>query len=409
MKRKVWIISQTLFCYMLLTLFFTLSPMAATVEELEKRVMDLENVQKPAEKKSDLKPKLFGYIETWYQKDDSDLAAGKVDNEFRVRRARIDVKGNVTDAVGYRVTANLDGAASTRAQLWDGYITYKLHPLALVTVGQFKYNFTLEGLEGTPDRIPVLRAESINDIATPLGTKGGSLRDVGVQLSGGRKDVLGLKYGVALINGAGLNTRDNNNDKDVVGRVTISPLNGFTLGVSGYQGKGETEDAAIDVDETAYGAHAELILKDMGLSFRGEYVKAKWKNWGYTTTTTYAPSCSSTACTPKATTTTGWKALNGTDQEPNGLYLQAAYKLPPLPDLQVMARYEDYEKDSNTPNSHLKTTTLGATYYIKDKTRITANYLMRDAEDSPIVTAQETSATGDKIGNLILVQMLVAY
>jgi len=74
-----------------------------------------------------------------------------------------------------------------------------------------------------------------------------------------------------------------------------------------------------------------------------------------------------------------------------------------------MARYEDYEKDSNTPNSHLKTTTLGATYYIKDKTRITANYLMRDAEDSPIVTAQETSATGDKIGNLILVQMLVAY
>ena len=387
MKRKVWIISQTLFCYMFITLFFTTAPMAATVEELEKRVMELEKTQKPAETKPDLKPKLFGYIETWYQNDDSDLADGKVDNEFRVRRARIDVKGNVTDAVGYRVTANLDGAASTKAQLWDGYITYKLHPLALVTAGQFKYNFTLEGLEGTPDRIPVLGAESINDIATPLGTKGGSLRDVGVQLSGGSKDVLGLKYGVALINGAGLNTRDNNNDKDVVGGVSISPINGLTLGVSGYSGKGENEDAAIDVDETAYGAHAEYILKDIGLGLRGEYVKAKWENWNVAT----------------------GAAANGVDQEPEGWYLQAAYKLPPLPNLQVMARYEDYEKDSNTDDSHLKTTTVGATYYIKNKTRITANYLMRDADDSSIVTAQETTAKGNDIGNLFLLQMLVAY
>ena len=391
MRKKVWIISQTLFCYLSLTLFFAAAPLAATVEELEKRVMELEKTQKPAEKKPDLKPKLFGYIETWYQNDDSDLAAVKVDNEFRVRRARIDVKGLVTDKVGYRVTANLDGAAPTKAQLWDGYITYNLHPLALVTVGQFKYNFTLEGLEGTPDRIPVLRAESINDIASPLGTTGGSLRDDGVQLSGGSKDILGLKYAVALINGAGLNARDNNDDKDIVGRVSISPLNGFTLGVSGYQGKGQTAGAAFDVDETAYGAEAELILKDMGLSFRGEYVTAKWENWGYNATTKK------------------WEATNGKDQEPNGWYLQAAYKLPPLPNLQLTARYEDYEKDSNTDDRHLKTTTLGATYYIKDKTRITANYLMRDAGKSPVVIAQETSATGDLIDNLILVQMLVAY
>lgn len=391
MTKRVWIISQTLFCYMLLTLFFTVTPMAATVEELEKRVMELEKTQKPAEKKPDLKPKLFGYIETWYQKDDSDLATGKVDNEFRIRRARIDVKGQATEELGYRVTANLDGAASTKAQLWDGYITYKFNPLALITVGQFKYNFTLEGLEGTPDRIPVLRAEFINDIASPLGTTGGSLRDDGVQLSGEYKDFLGLKYAVAYINGAGLNTRDNNNDKDVVGRVTVSPLNGFTLGVSGYQGKGQTEDAAFDVDETAYGADAELILKDLGLSFRGEYVTAKWENWGYNATTKK------------------WEATNGKDQEPNGYYLQAAYKLPPLPNLQFMARYEDYEKDSNTDDSRLKTTTLGATYYIKDKTRITANYLMRDADKSSIVTAQETTATGDKIDNLVLVQLLVTY
>lgn len=371
---------------------FQMTPLqAATIEELEQRVVGLEKLQKPAEKKPDLKPKLFGYIETWYQKDDSKLATGKVDNEFRVRRARIDVKGDVTEEVGYRVTANLDGAASTKAQLWDGYITYKLNPLAMITAGQFKYNFTLEGLEGTPDRIPVLRAEFINDIASPLGTTGSSLRDVGVQLSGGKKEALGLKYAVAYINGAGLNVRDNNNNKDVVGQVSLTPLTGFTLGASGYQGKGQTEGAAFDVDETAYGVHAEYTLKDAGLGLRGEYVAAKWKNWGYNATTKK------------------WEATNGKNQEPSGYYLQVAYKLPPMPNLQFMARYEDYEKDSNTSESHLKTTTVGATYYIKDKTRITANYLMRDAGKSSVVTAQETTATGKDIGNLILVQMLVAY
>lgn len=377
--------------FVVLALFLASSLQAATIEELEKRVEELEKTQKPAEKKTSLMPKVGGYIEAWYQKDDSDLASGKVDNEFRVRRARIDVKGNATEEVGYRVTANLDGASSTKAQLWDGYITYKPHPLALITAGQFKYNFTLEGLEGTPDRIPVLRAESINDIASPLGTTGGSLRDVGVQLLGRKKEALGLKYAVAVINGAGLNARDNNDDKDVVGRATVSPVEGLTLGISGYKGKGQTEDAAFDVDESSYGIDAEYLIKGLGLSIRGEYVKAKWENWGYNTTSKK------------------WEAIQGTDQEPNGWYLQAAYNLPFLPKLQTMARYEDYEKDSNTSDSHLETTTVGLTYYIKDKTRISANYLFRDAESSQIVTAQETTATGSDIGNLFLVQMLVSF
>lgn len=346
--------------------------------------------------KKEFKPKVGGYIETWYRSDDSDLsnqttAAKKVDNEFRVRRARIDVKGEVTDEIGYRVNGNFDGpspaSGTASVKLWDGYVTYKVHPFANITLGQFKYPFTLEGLEGTPDRIPVLRAESINDIAAKLGTAGGSFRDIGVMVSGSYKDALGLGYGLAIINGKGINTGDNNNDKDIVGRITISPISGLTLGGSYYAGKGQDETATIEVKESAYGVEAEYMLKEMGLSFRGEYVAAEWENWDVATA----------------------KAVSGVSQEPSGWYLQAAYKLPSFPDLQIMGRYEDYEKDSNTDNSHLKTTTLGATYYLKGKTRITANYLMRNADGSTIVTAQETDASGARIDNLILVQMLVAY
>jgi phosphate-selective porin len=120
--------------------------------------------------KVEFKPKVGGYIEGWYRSDGSDLstqttAAKKVSNEFRIRRARIDVKGQATDEVGYRVNGNFDGpspaSGSASVKLWDGYITYKAHSLANLTLGQFKFPFTLEGLEGTPDRIPVLRAEAI--------------------------------------------------------------------------------------------------------------------------------------------------------------------------------------------------------------------------------------------------------
>lgn len=342
----------------------------------------------------EIKPKVAGYVEGWYRSDESDLstqtsASKKVNNEFRVRRARINVKGQVTEEISYRLQGSFDGpspaSGSASVRLWDGYMTYKALSLINITMGQFKYPFTLEGLEGIPDIIPVLRADSITDIAGKLGTQGGSYRDIGVMVNGGYKDAIGLTYGVAIINGKGINTGDNNRGKDIVGRVTLSPFDVLTLGGSYYRGKGQDETESLEVNESAYGAEAEFVLKDMGLSMRGEYLTAEWENYDVAQ----------------------GKAVSGKRQKPNGWYIQAAYRLPV--DLQLMTRYEDYEKDSNTPDSHLKTTTVGVTYYFKGKTRITANYLIRDAQGSPIVTAQETDAAGHRIGNLFLIQALAAF
>ncbi len=343
----------------------------------------------------EVKAKVGGYVEGWHRSDQSDLSnqtaeAKKVDNEFRIRRARIDVKGNMTDQIGYRVTGNFDGpspaSGTASVKLWDGYITYKMHPLAAITFGQLKYPFTLEGYEGTPDRVPVLRAESISDIAGKLGTQGGSFRDIGIKIDGGIKEFYGLTYGLTLINGAGINKGDNNGKKDVVGRIGISPLKGVKLGLSGYSGRGEGETQQISVKETAYGLDAEYALNS-GVRLRGEYLAARWKNWDVATSS----------------------ATSGKTQQPRGWYLQASYKLPPVPAVEALARYEDYEKDSNTDDSHLKTTTIGMTYYLKGKSRITANYLIRDAGKSSIVTAQETDATGSRIGDIFLVQVITVF
>ncbi|MCC6543808.1 MAG: hypothetical protein IT392_04815 [Nitrospirae bacterium] len=344
---------------------------------------------------SELIPGVAGYVEGWYRSDQSDLSnqtteAKKVDNEFRIRRARIDVKGNLTDQIGYRVTGNFDGpspaSGPASVKLWDGYIIYKLHPLTTITLGQLKYPFTLEGYEGTPDRVPVLRAESINDIAGKLGTQGGSFRDIGIRIDGGIKKFRGLTYGLALINGAGINKGDNNGKKDIVGRVSISPVKGFNLGLSGYTGRGEGETQQIAVKETAYGLDAEYILNS-GFHLRGEYLTASWENWDAATAS----------------------VSSGKTQKPGGWYIQASSRVPHINALEVLARYEDFEKDSNMGDSHLKTTTFGMTYYLKGKSRITANYLIRDAGKSAVVTAQETDATGSRIGNLFLVQAITVF
>lgn len=352
---------------------------------------DAPNEAKPL---VEFKPKLSGYIEGWYRSDDSDLssqatAAKKVDNEFRVRRARLTASGNITEELSYKLQAALDGpipaSAAATVKLWDAYMAYKFSPYAIVSAGQLKYDFTLEGLEATPDRVPVLRAEVTNDIASKLGTRGGSFRDIGVKVNGSVKEALGLTYGAGFFNGSGINAGDNNADKDIVGRVTVSPVQNLTIGVSGYTGKGQDETGTFEVKESAYGIDAEYV--NWGLRLRGEYVAGKWENWNVATAV----------------------AVAGATQKPNGWYVQASYKLPPLPAVEVLGRYEDYEKDSNTANSHLKTTTVGATYYVKGKTRFTANYLMRDADANTIVTAQETDATGTNIGNLFILQALLAF
>lgn len=353
--------------------------------------------QEKKEEKKEFKSKFGGYIEVWYLSDSSDLGPTGVDNTFGVRRGRISATGSVTDLVSYKIQAAFDnsltsktsGASTTTGtvKLWDAEIALGFHPLFSLKAGAFKFPFTLEGLEGTPARPLILRSESINAIAGKLGTVGEGFRDVGLQISGSYKEGIGLSYAIAIINGDGINNIDNNNKKDIVGRVTITPIEGLTTGGSIFRGSAENEGAAISQDERAWGLEAEYLLKAIGLSLRGEYIIAKWENFDVVTSA----------------------AASGKRQEPNGWYLQAGYKIPPLPALMAIARYEWYEVDKDTANSELKTTTFGLLYNFVGKTNLRLNYLIRDPDGSNIVTAQGSAAKGDKIGNMLLLSLLVSF
>jgi hypothetical protein len=338
-------------------------------------------------------PKLSGYAEGWYYSDSSDLSglasAKSVDNGFRLRRARLTASGVISESLSYRVGAGLDGpatgAAASTVRLLDAWMEYKASEALRAAFGQHKYDFTLEGSESTPDRVPVLRSEVTNELAGKLGTAGGTFRDIGLRVSGTLKDARGLRYAVSVMNGSGMNTGDNNGSKDVVGRVTLEPVSGLVFGASGYKGKSQGQGASFDVDETAWGLEARYAVR--GLKLRAEYVKAKWENWDAATSS----------------------ALFAKKQEPWGWYAQGSYVLPFLQSVELMGRYEYFEKDRNTAGSGLEVTTLGASYYLKGKTRLTANYLFREPGESAVVTAQDTNATGAAIGDLLLFQALIAF
>lgn len=338
-------------------------------------------------------PKLSGYVEGWYYSDSSDLSsqasAKKVDNGFRVRRARLAASGEIGEGLSYKVGAGLDGpaagAASSTVKLLDAWMEYKANDALRAAFGQFKYEFTREGAEATPDRVPVLRSEVTNEFAGKLGTVGGTFRDIGLNVSGAVKQAAGLRYSAAVINGNGMNLTDNNGYKDIVARITVEPLPGLVVGASGYKGKSQNEGAAFDVNETAWGAEAQYTFGRVKL--RAEYAAARWENWDVAAAA----------------------ASLSKKQEPWGWYAQGSYKLPFFEKIEVLGRYEYFEKDRNTGDSGLEVTTVGATYYLKGKTRITANYLFREPGQSNIVTAQETNATGSAIGDLFLLQALIAF
>lgn len=337
--------------------------------------------------------KLGGYAEGWFYADSSDLSGlspGKgADNGFRLKRARLAATGEINDSLSYRVGIGLDGpatgASASTARLFDAWMEYKASEALRAAFGQHKYEFTLEGAESTPDRVPVLRSEVTNELAGKLGVLGGTFRDIGLKVSGAVKDAGGLKYALSVINGSGMNSGDNNAAKDIVGRVVFEPLSGFFIGASGYIGKSQNQGAAFDVTESAWGLEARYSFG--GVKLRAEYAAGRWENWDV------AASAASFSKT----------------QEPWGWYAQGSYVLPFLKSVELMGRYEYFEKDRKTAGSGLEVATMGVSCYLKGKTRLSANYLFRSPEESPIVTAQETNAAGAAIGDMFLAQALIAF
>lgn len=332
-------------------------------------------------------PKISGFGQVLGYWDQSNLTgktagADRTNKSFALRRIRLAATGDVGGKGKYNIM--LAGESGTSALL-NGFVDYAFLDNNALTgrMGQFKYPFALEGLESGPRRPMIVYAEATDTIAKKLGTRGASFRDVGVQLSGQFRptytSLATVDWAFAVLNGSGTasnGVKDNNNDKDYVARVQVNLPPYVLVGASGHAGQGANQGAAFQEQERSFGFHAQADLPDKKGMLRAEYLSGFYRNA---------------------------RGL-GRDTNPLGWYVLASYRA--FKDTDVLARYEDWQANRLVTQGRLRTTTLGASYYVTKNLKVMLNHLIRRGQINAAVPGDGTTkATGSAIRDLTITQV----
>ncbi len=202
--------------------------------------------EKP-ESKSGLEwPKISGFVQAFYTANMDDQG-NLMDNEFKIRRARLSIDGKFGERFSYKLQGDFSGTPA----LVDAYLKFKACDAFAIQIGQFKTPFSLESplnpvnLEIYDYGESITKLVGYNDVCG-VGKLG---RDFGVMASGnlfavkkeGKTLYHVVDYSIGVFNGNGANFADNNNRKDIIGRLNIHPgLKDLTLSGSYYNGKYST-------------------------------------------------------------------------------------------------------------------------------------------------------------------------
>ena len=222
-----------------------------------------------AQEKVDRTPKISGFVQALYQADfNKDFKLN--DNTFRMRRVRMSIDGKLTENLSYKI----QGDFGRSPMLVDAYVKYKVCDALSIQVGQYKLPFTME----TAINPVNLEIFDYGDVVSKLAGYSdmcgvGALgRDMGVMATGKlfKKDDFSLvEYAVGVFNGNGVNNTDNNNRKDVAGRLEFHPwLKEVTLTGSFYIGKYNKDENFGDRNRYSGGAQ----FKNNRLIVRSEFV-----------------------------------------------------------------------------------------------------------------------------------------
>jgi hypothetical protein len=185
----------------------------------------------------EIKGLIQSQLDSRYDADD-----GNWDSRFLVKAARLKVSADVTD----RIKGTLQVDFARDPLILDAMIDIAVVQYANFRLGQFTIPFGYEFQLSRYD-LEAIDRSLIMKTAFGNGVSGPYVRDVGVQLSGRYKL---FNYQVAVVNGTGFDyhghgeeapvfagwNQDNNNAKDIVGRIGIGVPMFAGLGFSMYEG-----------------------------------------------------------------------------------------------------------------------------------------------------------------------------
>ena len=280
-------------------------PKQAKVEKVDKEKLEKEKLEKQERRekqKGGLEmPRISGFVQGMYQANLSDEGELK-DNTLRMRRVRLSVDGNLSKTVSYKI----QGDFTRSPMLVDAFIKYKPCREFAIQLGQFKTPFTIES-PINPVNLEIFDyGEAVQQLGGYKDVCGvGALgRDLGVMATGSLFPVEGeegykysiVDYSIGVFNGNGANQLDNNNRKDLVGRLEVHPgLKALTLSGSYYHGLYKNSTVEAEIKDLVDGKEefgdktslekfgngnrnrwaAGLQYNDGSLVIRGEYISGR--------------------------------------------------------------------------------------------------------------------------------------
>lgn len=357
--------------------------------------------------------KLSGYGMAQYQYSGQKDAES---NSFNIRMARISLEGRIAGDFYWKTQIHLNGNTSTLGsspRMVDLFAEWQKYEYFKVKIGQFKNPFTFEnpihpieqGFMGYSQNVSKLAGFS--DRAGEHASNG---RDIGLQFQGDfLKNANGrnlLHYQIGVFNGQGINTKDVDNQKNVIGGIWVMPVSGMRIGAFGWTGsyarKGNwTETVADPTSSVTPGATKEIThtnevrsLNQNRYAFSFEYKKDGWtvrSEYIHSTGKAFAKSINNFNDADAKNCSLNEK-IGDKAQGVYGLVIAPLAQLPKNSRIDVKARYDMYQPNGKSNmqrtqyeaglNFHIGKRISILTEYalINDKTLAKHNYSMADAE-----------------------------
>ena len=229
--------------------------------------------------------KFSGYGMVQYQASDQD---GAENNGFNLRLVRMALEGRAHTDFYWKVQMQINGntydpdKAKTDIRLVDLFGEWQKYEFFKVKAGQFKRPFTFENPMHPITQGFMSYSQNVSKLAgfsDRTGEQGSNGRDLGVQLQGDfLKDAFGrnlLHYQVGVFNGEGINQKDKDNRKDIIGGMWVMPVKGMRIGAFGWTGS----RAGVG-EKNRYALSGEYTQDDW--TFRTEYIHSQGWNAAHT-------------------------------------------------------------------------------------------------------------------------------
>ena len=229
--------------------------------------------------------KFSGYGMVQYQASDKD---GAENNGFNLRLVRMALEGRAHEDFYWKVQMQINGntydpdKSSTDIRLVDLFGEWQKYEFFKVKAGQFKRPFTFENPMHPITQGFMSYSQNVSKLAGFSDRCGGNAsngRDIGVQIQGDfLKNAEGrnlLHYQVGVFNGEGINQKDKDNRKDIIGGMWVMPIKGMRIGAFGWTGS----RAGVG-EKNRYALSGEYTQNDW--TFRSEYIHSQGWNAAHT-------------------------------------------------------------------------------------------------------------------------------